>query len=171
MKNYLFKVAGVGLGMTMALAVSSSAQAYNFSFTLDDGTNSATGTIYDLSDGNGVAPSSIEVNSPNIGLVTFPGSGGTFDVAGGSIVASNYESFASNAPAILNLSPNPSTNIGGILAFNYNDASRTNIVDSDSNPQYSQATPVPFGVSTDLSILILGGLYGVSRLRKKLSAR
>ncbi len=32
-------------------------------------------------------------------------------------------------------------------------------------------TPVPFGVSTDLSILILGGLFGASRLRKKLVAR
>lgn len=30
-------------------------------------------------------------------------------------------------------------------------------------------TPVPFGVSTDLSILILGGLFGASRLRKKLA--
>lgn len=34
----------------------------------------------------------------------------------------------------------------------------------------SSATLVPFGVSTDLSILILGGLYGASRLRKKLAA-
>ena len=32
------------------------------------------------------------------------------------------------------------------------------------------ATPVPFGVSTDLSIIILGSLYGASRLRKKLAA-
>lgn len=32
-------------------------------------------------------------------------------------------------------------------------------------------TPVPFGVSTDLSILILGGLFGASRLRKKLASK
>ncbi|MGD1921649.1 MAG: hypothetical protein ACFCAD_23805 [Pleurocapsa sp.] len=47
----------------------------------------------------------------------------------------------------------------------------------ESNPAWevssisinASATPVPFGVSTDLSIIILGGLYGVSRLRKKLA--
>ena len=33
------------------------------------------------------------------------------------------------------------------------------------------ATSVPFGVSTDLSILILGSLYGASRLRKKLASK
>lgn len=37
--------------------------------------------------------------------------------------------------------------------------------------ELSQATAVPFGVSTDLSILILGGLYGASRLRKKLASK
>ena len=37
--------------------------------------------------------------------------------------------------------------------------------------ELSQATAVPFGVSTDLSILILGSLYGASRLRKKLASK
>ena len=35
----------------------------------------------------------------------------------------------------------------------------------------SSATAVPFGVSTDLSLLILGGMYGASRLRKTIAAR
>ena len=35
----------------------------------------------------------------------------------------------------------------------------------------SSPTPVPFGVSTDLSILILGGMFGASRLRKNIAAR
>ena len=39
------------------------------------------------------------------------------------------------------------------------------VVSSANSP-----TAVPFGVSTDLSIMILGGIYGASRLRKKLAA-
>ena len=40
-----------------------------------------------------------------------------------------------------------------------------------ANAASAPPTPVPFGVSTDLSILILGGMFGASRLRKTLAAR
>ena len=36
---------------------------------------------------------------------------------------------------------------------------------------FSPATAVPFDVSPDLGILILGGLYGASRLCKTIAAR
>ncbi len=48
--------------------------------------------------------------------------------------------------------------------------------DQDNTPNIAfptasaTATPVPFEVSPNLSIIILGGLYGASRLRKKLAA-
>ena len=38
-------------------------------------------------------------------------------------------------------------------------------------PDAASATPVPFGVSPDLGILILAGMFGVSRLRNKIAAR
>ena len=167
--NYLSKVAGIGLATTMALAMQSSARAFDFSFTLDDGTDSVTGTIFGLQNNATSSPSSIEITSGGFG--TYPSSGGTFTVAGNSIVSSNYSASASAAPASLRLSD--------INGFRYNDMSRGMggkgaLFDSDDNPQYSAvggATSVPFGVKTDLSILILGGLYGVSRIRKTLSAR
>jgi|GEM_PF-3343443 len=38
-------------------------------------------------------------------------------------------------------------------------------------PAPISATAVPFGASTDLSLLILGGMWGVSRLRKKIATK
>ncbi len=50
-------------------------------------------------------------------------------------------------------------------------ATPTNNQQSIQGPIDLVATPVPFGVSTDLSLLILGSMWGASHLRKKMVAK
>ena len=71
-------------------------------------------------------------------------------------------------PASIRINFSSSNNVNGLTFDGY--SSTTGNVGGFSGATYSAATPLPFGVSTDLSIIILGSLYGASRLRKRLTA-
>lgn len=162
----LSKIAGLGLATTLAFAVQSSAQAFDFKFTLDDGNIRRIGLIKGLQDGAS-SPTSIEVIEGST-PISFPTTGGTFTVnSSGSvpiITNSNYSSSSFSGGVFRSLTlqdPN---------SFGYaNSPSNVSVADTDNNPEYVET--VPFSPSTNLSIVILGGMYGASRLRKTLAAR
>ena len=191
MKSYLSQLAGMGLAATLTLAVQSSAQALDFSFSISDGTNDITGTISGLTEGVS-SPTSVKATSSFLGWNELEFVGGSeygagtssFTVVGGEIVDDNFSMrnglglhssflvldgdgsksgdptvgyFGQRNPSPGTIADSSTTNMGGPGGFNA--------------AIYSAATPVPFGVSADLSLLILGGLYGASRLRKTSAAR
>ena len=197
--NYLSKVAGFGLATTMALAMQSSAQAYEFSFSgFQAGTHTASGT-FTINDSTpqGVIDASdfedweiIVTNQAGITNTLFgPGSvshNSDFYDARYGFVKSDVAIFDSTFLTFLDewmiATPAGSPDFNQTLIFQHangtNNALRVNSQQLNNFPasgfitaNATAPTSVPFGVSTDLSILILGGLYGASRLRKAIAAR
>ena len=196
MKNFSTLVAGIGLATTMALTVQSSAQAYKFNFNFDPNPSepyTASG-FFDIDDTLGSIPGEVEfgteltdyeinmfdsgslVDTINPSTNRFPLSNNTIT---GVKVSSTELNFSTASDGNLLFHSGPS----GIVNFYLNPAYTSLYPDSEFgeststnslatiSTQPAPATAVPFGVKTDLSILILGGLYGASRLRKVLTAR
>ena len=183
MLNQISKVAGVGFAVTLALALSANnAQALDFSFSFDnvEGNTPGTveGTITGLNEGTGAADSVL--------ITSFPaGLGGSFDAGNDATLWSNQgaNTFTVTNGSITDADFNSDSSNGSNLCLNCSEFGGVNGTingstgnalfnfDGFSGATYSTAaTSVPFGVSTDLSIIILGGLYGASRLRKKFAA-
>ena len=104
-------------------------------------------------------------NLPSVFPGTFSTDGSTLSMADFLIVnTTNGSIIGSN------------NHFGGNNTSDNENYSRIDTVDVSSSPHVpvvssaSSPTAVPFGVSTDLSIMILGGMYGASHLRKKLAA-
>ena len=180
MLNKLAKAAGVGFATTLALAATANnAQALDFTFSFDNGFGSTPGTvkgnITGLNEGTGAANSVIITDYP-------AGLGGTFDegndatlwsnqtsnsftVSSGSITAANFGADSNTGDDVFCL------NCGSYNGLTLDDLNTDTVNDEGfAGATYSAATPVPFGVSTDLSIIILGSLYGASRLHKRIAA-
>ena len=182
----LSKVAVIGLATSFAvLGATDKAQALDFSFSFDDTTGSnqgeVTGTISGLSDNaTNQQPSSITVNSApaSLGFTSFPltiastsnlARSNGFNVSGGEITGANT-SFVSTNEGIrfnfgaqgLNRLTNRSNNEFSASANGFSGVTYT--------PMTNTPTPVPFGPAPNMGILILGSMYGASRLRKKFAA-
>ena len=179
----LSKLAGIGLATSIAfLGTTNTAQALDFSFSFDDtaGANqgTVTGKITGLSDDTNDqqpatvtvdgAPSDLNFSSLPLNLNYQNGDG--FDVSGGMIT--NASALYSDATSQIRF------NFGGAEVNSLkNIADSTNVLtsragDGFANITYTNdATPVPFGVAPNMGIIILGGMYGASRLRKKLAAK
>ena len=194
MKNNL-KLAGLGLAATMALAMQSSAQAYDFSFsglTNESNTTSGTFSIKDSAIPGNLSTSDFEdweITSVGVGgSFTFYGPGGNFGTPNSSFFTGGgySENFSANASELtmddfLIIDTLDGSSSGFTSTFGQDYSTQYSYINSSTaqNQPYNGAykfsasapTAVPFGVSTDLSILILGGLYGASRLRKTLAAR
>lgn len=200
MLNRIIKVAGISLATTIGLAVTANqVQAYdfNFNFNRDDletsgtlrfnnalsiPTNSAsanelldweiniknvnTNSEYSLfGDGNGFGAdnSDLDLTPPltwNVSSTEASINSGVFRILGGSASEALFQvnkDFSTRNYSIEDANGRTyrSPAFGGDAGF----------VATAVSP-----TAVPFGVSTDLSIMILGGMYGASRLRKKLAA-
>lgn len=180
----LFKVAGIGLATSVAfLGTANKARALDFSFSFDDtaapNQGTVTGTISGLSDNatdQKTATVSIDSAPASLGFSSLPltfnnASGSGFDVSSGAI--QNTSSIAYNTT-------------GAVVRFNVG-AQGLNTLTNTSNRQSSfgangfsgvtyaaintsTPTPVPFGAAPNTGIVILSGMYGASRLRKKLAA-
>ena len=102
------------------------------------------------------------------GSISADGLSASFDAAGNPLIFQSPNYFgcqaAGCADSIIGFSLD---NFVNNSSFTY-DSPATALA---SMQMTTTATPVPFGVSTDLSLLILGGLYGASRLRKKLASK
>ena len=198
MKNFSTLVAGIGLATTMALAFQSSAQAYDFSFEnfttgkhsasgifrIDDNTPQGAITKADfldwkitIEDGRGGAFSDNILYGPG-GAFGTPNSNNTTSYVGSAVFDSSELRFTDT----FDFRHNDGFIGGRIAQFGLssvsvvaNDDYSSGSVDPGflvaSRDFSTTATPVPFSEKTNLSILILGGLYGASRLRKTLAAR
>ena len=176
----LSKIAGVSLATSLAfIGTTHQALALNFSFsfndTAGDNTGTVSGTAYGLNDNMDnqeptsvtidSAPSSLGVSLPiTLTSADYKAASTGFDVSGGSITDANVFYVSS----------------GEILRLNHNNlntlTNRSNGLFSINNQgfsgaTYSSPTAVPFGPSTDLGLGILGGIWGISRLRKAISVR
>ena len=188
MYNQISKAAGVGLVATLALAVSANnVQAFDFPFSFDNATGSGDtpgtveGIITGLNEGTGAADSVLITSFPS-------GLGSTFDEGNDAVLwtgntGNDVNSFTVSSGIITDVNFISGTSgvqqqelwLNGFDTHNYlslnNHANDTWNQNGFSGVSFSAAaTPVPFGVSTDLSLIILGGLYGASRLRKKFAA-
>lgn len=187
MKKYLSQVAGIGLATTMALAIQSPAQAFDFTFSFDnvDGNTAGTvsGTITGLEDNtsNQAADSILITNVPP-GIVVEEQDAtlwddiqvNSFEVSNGQIIAASFGAEDTVNGDVMCLGSDTLRCSGSPFQLlwntNTNNFVRNNGAIGAANGVEFTATAVPFGVSGDLSMLILGGLYGASRLRKKLAA-
>ena len=191
MFNQISKIAGVGFATTLALALSANnAQALDFDFSFDNTVGSTPGTvegiIEGLNDNSMGAASSIRITSAppefteinsSVDFVTMPNvDNNSFTVANGEITNADFSAYTFS-PTGMFLCLNETTNVttcgSGFNMLQQNSLyARTQAANGFAAVTYSSATatPVPFEVSPNLSIIILGGLYGASRLRKKLAA-
>lgn len=200
MIKQISKIAAIGFASTLALAVTANnAQSFDFSFSFDDDpgddlfgyahrSGTVTGTLKGLNDNkNDQYPTAVTIESApaSLGISTFPltltqigQDGGGIDVLNGEIIDIEYRTYYATDPDLghaVQLEFNaPSLSAGNAL-FCYAGcpvgSGVTGNTDGFSGITFSStATPVPFGVSGDLSIIILSGLYGASRLRKKFAA-
>ena len=164
----------------------------NGTFSIDDSAiNPGTTTSLTFNDFNDWEITSVGSG----GTFTMYGPGGTFGThnssfwTNGSFAQTNYPGVFSTDGSTLTMSnfliaDNITGDVAGDNRFggsnvgtrdnNYSMINGTELAISPQIPVVSTAvspTPVPFGVSTDLSLMILGGMYGASRLRKKLAAK
>lgn len=177
MFKQISKIAGISFASTLALAVTANnVYAFDFSFQFSDGTNTATGTILGLTEGTST-PSSVTASSPSLGItdvnfttpVSFTsGAANTFTVLSGEIISDDYVAEADNGSGDLIFFDGDRSEGSWIRPYFLGNAS--NIGSETITYTPLSPTSVPFGVSTDLSLIILGGLYGASRLRKKFVA-
>ncbi len=198
MFNQISKIAGVGFATTFALALSANnAQALDFDFSgFTAGVHSAQGTfrINDSTTPGNITASDFEdwkitlINGDGGANFTLYGPGNSFGTPNSSFVSS-FDNKATFDSSSLSFTSRWIIGENGNISSNYfgqNDGVRPNNIAvnfeqllggtgrSSSFSGYltasAAATPVPFGVSPDLSIIILGGLYGAFHLRKKLAA-
>ena len=198
MFNQISKAVGIGFASSLALAITANnAQAYDFAFSGYTAENfSASGTIR-IDDAAIPASGTTTISSSdfldweitaeqNGSSFTFIGPGGSFGATNSEL----YSGFSNTALAssttltlggtaspfaIVDESGSFTHYIFGADSSEIRSGGRTNgqafqNLDGSYIEAQAVATPVPFGVSTDLSIIILGSLYGASRLRKKLAA-
>lgn len=159
MLNKSIRVAGVTIAAVLSSTVfAKSANALDFGFTFGSGINTVSGTIKGLTDNSTGAASEVSITTPD--NVTFTSANpNTFTVAGGNITTASYTSSTAGS------------NLALFTAFgNYKGTAGTPTF-SSGMPSGGGATPVPFGVVPDMGILILGGMFAASRLRKKITAR
>ncbi|MGD1917587.1 MAG: hypothetical protein ACFCAD_01135, partial [Pleurocapsa sp.] len=126
---------------------------FDFSFGSGSPGGEGTGRVCGFSDNSTGPASYVLLYSPvseTFDLST--ASSNSFTVAGGAVTSDIFNAEGFKDPAQLRLFP--SSNFGSY--------------DASFGPV--TYTAVPFGVSTDMSIAILAGLYGASRLRKKFAA-
>lgn len=148
------KVTGISIAAAIAIAgTAGKAQALVFDFSFGAGSpgGEITGRVGGLADNSAGPASYVWFYTPiaesfNVGTAN----SNTFTVTGGAVVEADFNAVGFNDDTTqLRLFP------GG--TFGSYDTSFSNVT----------YTPVPFGVSTDMSIAILAGLYGASRWRKK----
>ncbi len=165
MLNKYFQVAGVTIAALLSSAMfAKSASALDFNFTFPNNGNPVSGTIFGLTDNSIDQPaSSVSVSTP-APLTNFTSpTRNFFTVANGAITDADYVSKTNPNNLVF-------INKQGIINGSYiaiGNRSNTPVTFS----QVSSPTPVPFGVSPDMGILILAGMFGISRLRNKIAAR
>ena len=165
------KVAGIGIAASLALAgTANTAQALDFDFSFGIGSpgGEITGRVGGLADNTSNQTADYVWLYTPVGE-TFRLSGdNNFSVAGEMITAATFDNAGfqdSSTPLVFRNETItlPAFLGGGTVPF-------VNGSYASSNGAVTY-TAVPFGVSTDMSIAILAGLYGASRLRKKLALR
>ena len=182
-KQIFSKVAGISVAASLAIAgTANTAQALDFSFSFDDtvGNNPGTvsGKIFGLADdATGQQPTSVRIDSApaSLGLTTpltfsgsdYIGSSTGFEVATGAI--SNANVLYSNGNEALRLNFKNQNRLTNSTTTEY--SLNTGGFSGATYSASTTPTAVPFGVSPNMGIVILGGMYGASRLRKKLAAK
>ena len=198
MINKAKKVAGIALSTSISgiFAVGFATEAKAFDFTVNLGSHSlnggesvtlppqtigATGTLTDIS-------ASLDYNEPtsngnfasDLLIQIDDGNGNSIDI-GGALTTSDVKweqeddtdasgSYVLTTPAFTSgLTSDGTSDWTFSIQNDFADSAEYNNLALDL--ELSPATAVPFGVSTDLSILVLGSLYGASRLRKKLASK
>ncbi|WP_319423114.1 PFE-CTERM domain-containing protein [Pleurocapsa sp. FMAR1] len=141
-----------------------SASALDFNFSFNDNGSNVSGTIFGLNDDTSSqssssvslsTPSNLTFNSPNLN---------SFTVANGAITGVTYRSGTIPNLRFIDTSDN--------IQGSYRGTSQPVFITPVTFSQVTGgATPVPFGVAPNMGILILGGMFGASRLRNKIAAR
>ena len=151
------KVAGIGVAASLALAgTAGKAQALEFDFSFGAGSpgGEVTGRV------GGLVDNAANQTASYVWLYTPVAE--TFDLS-----TSSLNSFTVSSGAVT---------VDDFIADGFNDPTQLRLFSGSSFGSYDTSfgnvtyTAVPFGVSTDMSIAILAGLYGASRLRKKFAA-
>ena len=200
MLNQISKVAGIGLATTVsgifvfgfipeAKAVTfttnlgSSSLAGGESANLGSRTISATGVLTDVtasfdynepvSSSNWASDLLVQINDDNGNSINVGGDSTTPRVPwenGGSVttVSGSYALTTPDFSSLVTSNGASDWTFSIVNDFGSGNVSEYNnlVLDLELNP-----TPVPFGVSPNMGILILGGLYGASRLCKTIKAR
>lgn len=161
MLNKSIQLGSIAIAALLSSSIfAKSASALNFNFSFDDNGNNISGTIFDLTDDSTGGASKVSLSTPSNLDFSSP-TANSFTVAGGAITDATYSS---------NTNPNLQFFAGaGFKLGSYRNPSSPNY--TPVNFTQAAATPVPFGVSPDIGILILSGMFGVSRLRNKIAAR
>ena len=159
MLNKSIKVAGITIAALMSSTVfAKSASALNFNFSFPNSGNPVSGTIFGVNETDPIADS-VSITTPaNVTFDSSTATSNSFTVAGGTITNADYSS-------------NTTPNLRFLPGINFGSYENTNTNYSAITFSPAGATPVPFGVAPDLGILILAGMFGVSRLRNKIAAR
>ncbi len=189
--NQTLKVTLIGITTTLTFAATANqAQALDFSFSgYEAGTISADGTfsVNDTAVSSGILSQADiqdwEINisdSATSDSVTLYGDGGSFGTDNSDIFGFNGGTVNSSTLAFTNnfqiRNEIGGSDIGTLWQISPT-ANRLRVgsqsfagTESALVANASAATPVPFGVAPNTGILILGGMWGVSRLRKKMAA-
>ena len=179
----LSKLAGIGLATSIAfLGTTNTAQALDFSFSFEDiaGANqgTVTGTITGLSDDtNDQQPATVTVDSApsDLNFSSLPlnlnyQNGDGFDVSGG-VITNASALYSDTGSQIRFTTGTVGVNSLKNLANNRTSRAGDGFAQITYTASSTPPTAVPFGVSPNMGIIILGGMYGASRLRKKLAAK
>ena len=197
MIHQIKQVAGIalatGISGIFVLGFAAEAKAFNFSVnlgshflnagdsvTLPPQTIGATGTLTDISasldyidsDGSWAADLLIQIDDGNGNSINIGGFNTTADVdwEQGSITDSSG-SYTLTTPAFSSALASDGTSAWTFTIQNDYGSSGGVEYNNLALDLELSATPVPFGVSSNMGIAILGGLYGASRLRKKLASK
>ena len=180
MFNEVKKVAGASLATSVVLvSMANNARAYDFAFTdfsSPSGSAEGTVTIRDsaipgaLTQADFIAWEIDVFNPSNVFESQLTEANSIIDIFNS---ASATSSKLSIQPDFIIISPTSGEGIeraasGSGVYIDYGASFNT---DGGEWNISAAATPVPFGVSTDLSLLVLGSLYGASRLHKKLASK
>ena len=181
-KQFL-KVASISMTTSLALAVNAhTTQALDFTFSFDNSIGNTSGTvsgiIQGLNDNNTGAASAVIVTDVPIDLEGSFNNGNnavawdtqysnSFTVTNGVITSGNFEArdigFGFDTLCLNATGANcvPNANL-----FTY-DSNTTRVYNNDGFAGVTFApVAVPFGVSPNMGLIILGGIWSISRLRK-----
>ena len=168
------------MGAISLLTAISPASALDFNFQFSDSGFTVTGSIFGLTDNATSTPTSVTVTSPDLGFAddVFIGTVSSFPreftVASGVITDANFISRRDTSNDFLILDSDASllgsSRVAELCVNNCNSGTTVagdSIAASSATFTPLGATPVPFEVNPAMGLFLVGGIWGVNKLRKK----